>query len=785
MPVELLYDEEINQLAGTTEPAGLTPEVDVATLVSPAAAPKGELAYSAAIQDWERRRRQVQSTTKIEEWKWRLEHAQITLQQKQSVSDAHPGTREWNAYVASPACRTMMQALHTQCLTIAVDRLNKHWGIIFSSKMARITVRDFLAKLVVEVLFPSLENPKPGTQLYGTSIQLGSNGPVNVFRTVPSLAANDTRYEVGKPLVILSWGDDSPWCVIAPGKFYQQFGTFQYTDERQKVWGTGEVLSQAFQSALSMNTMRTAIEEAERAFADQLDYKTAEIDTLSWRLLVQELGYKIKTWSRVALAERQLSELSQRAEMFESGDKAAPRGLLLTGPPGTGKTLIAKSVPLPKEVHFVKASNFQQLSLADLKQAQVGASGQKVREIWNRARANQPAILFLDECEGVFGRRGAAETDSFSNDIVQTFLAEWDGVKQGDRIWVIGATNRRDMLDDAILSRFGWEMEIALPGPDQRMQILRHEMEEVYPGAAVPEDMASLTQGLSGRDLRTLASAIRTLAYPKAPQPKHFHNAVQSTRKSANTRVDADATWDTLIVDAPVMDKLKLSCALLRNAEAWKSQGIDIPQSMLLTGPAGTGKTQIARTLANESGLGFLAATTADVKAGFLGQSGNRVKQLFERARTKAPVILFLDELDIIAPRRGASHDPLTEEIVGQLLQELNGITAHDNQVFLLGATNLPEQIDTAVLSRFQQTIAIPLPDVDARQRLLTVLLGKKRLGFDLKSGAEVLALMTEGKQRSGRDLQSWVGRAEQQALMRAIAAGGPEHFSLLLEDFD
>jgi SpoVK/Ycf46/Vps4 family AAA+-type ATPase len=108
--------------------------------------------------------------------------------------------------------------------------------------------------------------------------------------------------------------------------------------------------------------------------------------------------------------------------------------------------------------------NFQQLSIADLKQQQLGASGQRVREVWNQARNNQPAVIFLDECEGILGRRGAAETDVISADIVQAFLAEWDGVAPQARVWVIGATNRRDMLDDAILSRFGWEMEIALSG---------------------------------------------------------------------------------------------------------------------------------------------------------------------------------------------------------------------------------------------------------------------------------------------------------------------------------
>jgi SpoVK/Ycf46/Vps4 family AAA+-type ATPase len=159
------------------------------------------------------------------------------------------------------------------------------------------------------------------------------------------------------------------------------------------------------------------------------------------------------------------------------------------------------------------------------------------------------------------------------------------------------------------------------------------------------------------------------------------------------------------------------------------------------------------------------------------------VKQLFERARANAPVILFLDELDIIVPARNGSNDALSDEIVGQLLQELDGIQSRDSEVFLLAATNHAEQIDRAVLSRFQETLAIPLPDLAGPERLLTVLLQKKRVAFPLEEGARGLAAASE--RMSGRDLQSWIGRAEQKALLHAIAAGGPEHFALALADFE
>jgi SpoVK/Ycf46/Vps4 family AAA+-type ATPase len=210
-----------------------------------------------------------------------------------------------------------------------------------------------------------------------------------------------------------------------------------------------------------------------------------------------------------------------------------------------------------------------------------------------------------------------------------------------------------------------------------------------------------------------------------------------------------------------------------------------LKKPILLEGPAGSGKTEIGRTLANESGLAFFAATTADLKANYLGQSGNRVKQVFERARVHAPSILFLDELDIVAPDRGIGEDDsLSREIVGQLLQEIDGVQAHPEHVFLLGATNRPEAVDKAILSRFAERLQVPLPDHAARVQLISILLKGKKFDISLEDGVRLLADLTEDKGFSGRDLRSWVAAAEQNALMRAFESGGPDKYVIALGDF-
>jgi AAA+ superfamily predicted ATPase len=342
------------------------------------------------------------------------------------------------------------------------------------------------------------------------------------------------------------------------------------------------------------------------------------------------------------------------------------------------------------------------------------------------------------------------------------------------------------MLDDAILSRFGWEIELQLPGMEDRRQILSQEIKALGLSVEVPHEAAALTQGMSGRDLKQLAQSVRSAAYPAEPTQEHFLDAIGAARKSHNTKVDRKAGWETLVLDDAILDRLKLVCALLSDAEKWQAQGVSIPRSLLLAGPSGVGKTQVARTLANESGLTFIAATTADVKANYLGQSGNRVKLLFERARSSAPAILFLDELDVIAPDRAAvsGNDQLTDEIVGQLLQEMDGISARDSHVFLVAASNHIERIDAAVRSRFQEKLIIPLPDYQARIRLLANLLAGKKIGFPLNDGAVLLADQTKDQALSGRDLEGWVQAAEQKALLRAMQDGGPENFAIALEDF-
>jgi transitional endoplasmic reticulum ATPase len=484
-----------------------------------------------------------------------------------------------------------------------------------------------------------------------------------------------------------------------------------------------------------------------------------------------------KIWEDLILDEKVKDELIELALHFDSGSLAASKGLLLYGPPGTGKTLIAR------KLSETMGAEFFPVTVAELKGPWIGQTAERTKAIWEKALAAPKAVLFVDECEGVFGARGGAGVDSFVEELVQTFIAQWDGFSKQRNVWVVGATNLRDKIDAAVLSRFGEEVQIPLPGSRERVKIFQQELAKKGIRGPLPAETEELTQGFSGRDLENIAGRIARKCEAAGGVTLEILEAVtRNKRAQGSTASDGNATWDRLVLPEQTLQTLKNTAELFKHAEEFEKINISMPRGILLYGPPGTGKTQIARTLAKESGLQFIAATTGDLKANYIGQSANKVKMLFERARGCAPCILFIDELDIVAPGRGSrNNDSFTQEIVGQLLQELDGVKSVAGQIFLLGATNLLESIDSAIRSRFPTHIEIPPPDEDGIAALLRVFLGKKPIDFDLEPASRIMAKGMAGF--SGRDIRSIVERAEQAAVGRAIKAGKPQSAKITLVD--
>jgi len=346
----------------------------------------------------------------------------------------------------------------------------------------------------------------------------------------------------------------------------------------------------------------------------------------------------------IALDQETLFELMSAITSFVDMGAKAARGILLLGPPGTGKSYIAKVI---SEVAGIA---FYDHTLSSLKSANVGGSGQNVRKLWDKARSNQPSLVFIDECDSIFSKRGGNNEDAFTNEIVNAFLPEWDGMNSSQSVLVVGATNRPNSLDGAIVSRFTYQFNISLPNAEARAKIFMQETRK-RDIQIINQDLAMIgesTAGMSGREIVNITQKLlhKSDANNQLDCSEAIDFIVETNRTSKSS--NDNAIWSRLILSPETKENLINVSKLMDNYEHLieKFGETNIPKGILLHGPPGTGKTQIARTLANESKVNFIARSGADIRGKYVGHSANNVKQLFAEARSKAPCIIFVDEID-------------------------------------------------------------------------------------------------------------------------------------------
>ena len=462
---------------------------------------------------------------------------------------------------------------------------------------------------------------------------------------------------------------------------------------------------------------------------------------------------------------------------FERLGIEPPTGVLLYGPPGTGKTRLVEAV-----AGSVDATMYH-VSGPEIVSKYKGESEERLRETFESARENAPAIVFFDELDAIAGRRD--DGGDMEQRVVAQLLSILDGLAPRGNVVVVGATNRVDAIDLALRrpGRFDREIEIGVPDEAGRLEILDIHTRGVPLGDDVALDrLAARTHGFVGADLRALVTEAAMVALRRADDAGEDDVTVgRADFEAAMAAVDPSAMREfvaevpaTSFDDVGGLDDAK---ARLREAVQWpleyprlfEATGTTPPTGILLHGPPGTGKTLLARALAHESGVNVIHVAGPELLDKYVGESEKAVREVFERARQTAPTIVFFDEIDAIAARR-RGEDDVTERVVSQLLAELDGMAENPNLV-VLAATNRRDALDPALLrpGRLEVHVEVPEPDEAARRAILDVHAAGKPLADDVDLAA--LAAKLEGA--TGADIEALVREATMFAIREHAEALG------------
>ena len=244
-----------------------------------------------------------------------------------------------------------------------------------------------------------------------------------------------------------------------------------------------------------------------------------------------------------------------------------------------------------------------------------------------------------------------------------------------------------------------------------------------------------------------------------------------------------DVTWADVGALHSVRDELQLSILQpIQQPERFEVLGLTMPVGVLLHGPPGCGKTLLAKAIANESGANFISVKGPELLSQYVGESERAVRRVFARAAASAPCVIFFDEMDALAPRRGEGHESsaVSQRVVNQLLTEMDGLNSR-RSVYVIAATNRPDIIDPALLrpGRLDKTLFVPLPSSDERGAILTALTKRTPLGADVDLNAIASSPGCDGF--SGADLGSLVREASVAALRADESIVSTRHFEVAI----
>jgi len=495
---------------------------------------------------------------------------------------------------------------------------------------------------------------------------------------------------------------------------------------------------------------------------------------------------------------RELVELPlKRPEILAKLGLEPPHGVLLVGPPGTGKTLTARALAEELGVNYIAIIGPEVMG------KYYGEAEGKLREIFAEASRNTPCLVFIDEIDSLAPDRAKVEGE-VEKRLVAQLLGLMDGFAKMSGVIILAATNRPEHLDPALRrpGRFDREVQFRVPDREGRIEILKIITQTMPLSQEVNlEEIADFSLGFVGADLKALCQKAAYFALRRQvvsldePLPEimtinreDFFLAIQEIKPSVLRSVSIESPqvkWEEIGGLETIKQILQESVeGQLLYPELYAKTGAKVPRGILLYGPPGTGKTLLAKAVASQARANFIGVNGPDLLSRWVGDAEKAVRELFRTARQASPCVIFLDEVDTLAPVRGSylGDSGVSDRVVGQLLTELDGLQ-NAAQILLICATNRPDALDTALLrsGRLDLQLKVDLPDDNSRLAILQVHnQDRPIMGVDFAN----LARETEGW--NGADLALLSNQAALEAIRRyrALGLSDPSLIEITGEDF-
>ncbi|MEM9503804.1 MAG: AAA family ATPase, partial [Cyanobacteria bacterium P01_E01_bin.43] len=500
---------------------------------------------------------------------------------------------------------------------------------------------------------------------------------------------------------------------------------------------------------------------------------------------------------------RELVEIPlKRPEVLAQLGLEPPRGVMLVGPPGTGKTLTARSLAEELGVSYIAIVG------PEIMGKYYGEAEGRLRKVFEKAAKSAPCLIFIDEIDSLAPDRSKVEGE-VEKRLVAQLLSLMDGFAKTPGVVVLAATNQPNHIDPALRrpGRLDREVQFRVPDRAGRLEILQIQTRNMPLDNTVNlAAIADVAVGMVGADLKALCQKAAYFALRRQvpslsdPVPDDLHvsqtdfaAALKEIKPSVLRSVEVESpqiAWEDIGGLETAKRTLQESVeGVLLYPELYQQTGAQAPRGILLWGPPGTGKTLLAKAVAAQARANFIAVNGPELLTRWVGAAEQAVRELFAKARQASPCVVFIDEIDTLAPERGQfqGDSGVSDRVVGQLLTELDGLQDCAD-VLLVGATNRRNALDPALLraGRLDLQIEVDLPTEASRLSILQVHNSDRPLA-EIDLGA--IAAQTEGW--NGADLALLSNQAALEAIREYRASGAddpsqihiqPQHFQAAFE---